>query len=684
MASITQFSKRTPESAPGPSVAHSESEAGTASGSADESKLTPTSPSHNANSTTASTGWLSSISTYLGSSIALVASPNTSLDEPEDEIILPKDEELADIQEADEDQENEPAPAPSTAPPKPTPAYETDDRGRKLLVPKPGAKPTIDGLEGTGPRQAIVGNAGTDDPIDPLALAQGYIDPKTFPNGSSLNSSNEPLNVIISANSSPEVLTRKGLQSYLRSIDFDFECLNLHSGGPQYATVDATGSQAQVFLYRETKTSLDHIFGTCLESLAGGNHIRGYLQSGTNAWFLAVSTEENVTKKHKIIPNGYDIGRDDMVQRSQSEPDGITDFFFQKWKTTVTYTTDLLPANHISNHDIALDGKTAILTVTRLPGFSFGSKTANGSSTTTPTTADVVATPAPVPAPVAVPAPVSTNGDAVSAPVPAPVLINGDLPVAPAPAPAPEATPVVAAPASASAPTVSEKEAPVVATAASAVITTAAVVPAAGPASASASVTAPTEVDTADAAAATTASQPSSRKSTDRTRPMKRFSLGLCRRLSQQVTKAETDKLLGDVAAAEAEKEEAAAIAAATGTTAGAAAGPGLAQRLRTRVNSLAADTPAERGVLPPVQAPVVPVPAILLPPGDEPAAGATETEVGHDEQQQQHEEQEEGQKVLPKLKRKESALRKFLHLQPRKPSSSSSPAAAPAAAAAE
>ncbi|KAE8231397.1 hypothetical protein CF326_g3592 [Tilletia indica] len=600
MTSFSLFNRKSTQPTPTPIDSATES-------SSDTTAVTETTTAPDATSSQSqNAGWLSSISSYLGSSIASVASPNASYDDQDDvhDLILPKDEDLADIAEADEDEQEQEDQTPvpvskekETAPDvkdaataQALPAYETDDKGRKLAVPKPGGPPTTDGLESNGPRQTIAGIEQP--PIDPAALAQGYIDPSTFPNGSSLNSSNEPLNVIISAQSSPEVLTRKGLQSYLRSIGFDFECLNLHSGGPQYATVDANGAQAQVFLYREIKTPFDHIFGTCLESLQGGNHIRGYLQSGTNAWFLAVSSEENVLKKHKIIPDGYNIGRDDMVKRSQSEPNGITDFFFQKWQTSVTYATNLYPVNAVANHDITVDGKTAVLTVKRLPGFKFGSKQV------TPDAAEAV--PVPASADVVPAAP-------VAAPVPVPASANGVVPVE-------QAATVPATPA------------------------TAAVVPAPSP-----SAEAPPPITTEDTPAVshpvisngdtttnetTTTAQPSSRKSTDRARPIKRFSMGLRRRLSGQVSKADTDKLLAEVAAAES--------VSSSSPVAGRA--------------SLAADTPAERGELVPVEAPVVPVPEVLRP-AEEGSPAPLE---------------------VPKLKRRESQLRKFLdRVQPRKPSSS-------------
>ncbi|PWN42578.1 hypothetical protein IE81DRAFT_323341 [Ceraceosorus guamensis] len=201
--------------------------------------------------------------------------------------------------------------------------------------------------------------------LDPVGKA--FIDPRLY-GGMSVNKSNgdlgEPLNVIVSALSSPEILTRKGLQQYLRSLDLDMECFGLHSGALQKANLDPRGFSDELFLYREVYTPLDHLFGTCVESLIGGNHIRVWQQQGTGAWFFAASEEENVSKHHKIIPNGYDLGRDKVVGLSQKNKNGITSWFFTRYQTKVQWLDGLMPAGAQGiNHDIAVDGRTALLTI---------------------------------------------------------------------------------------------------------------------------------------------------------------------------------------------------------------------------------------------------------------------------------------------------------------------------------
>ncbi|SPO27328.1 uncharacterized protein UTRI_10445 [Ustilago trichophora] len=200
----------------------------------------------------------------------------------------------------------------------------------------------------------------------------GFVDPRLY-GGTSFdlvgNGMHEPLNVIISSHSSAAILTRKGFQSYCRSLDFDKECLGLHAGGFQKAYIDPRGWRDQEFIYREVYTPLDHVFGTCIESLVGGNHIRAWQQQGSGAWFLATSREQDASKNHMIIPNGYNIGRNQLVQQALGKAkDGKTSFMWTKYRTEVQFVAGLMPQGMQGvNHDIAVDGLTAVLTVTVLP-----------------------------------------------------------------------------------------------------------------------------------------------------------------------------------------------------------------------------------------------------------------------------------------------------------------------------
>lgn len=117
----------------------------------------------------------------------------------------------------------------------------------------------------------------------------------------------EPLNVIISSLSDPYVLTETGLHAYAkyvcsapsphrptnvphphRSIGFSEECFGMHYGHLHEADLgDGLGRKPEVYLARQHYVP---VFGTCWESVRGGQHFRAWKQNGTiansGAWFL--------------------------------------------------------------------------------------------------------------------------------------------------------------------------------------------------------------------------------------------------------------------------------------------------------------------------------------------------------------------------------------------------------------
>ncbi|KAL0574630.1 hypothetical protein V5O48_007326 [Marasmius crinis-equi] len=206
-----------------------------------------------------------------------------------------------------------------------------------------------------------------DDPQPAIESKVDFYNPKSN-GGSMLNDAGggygEPLNVIISGQSSPEVLTDDGIVNYARAIGFSTECIGIHLGDPQSANLgDGNGWVNQTVELRQDYG--DPIFGTCLESAIGGNHFRVYRQNGaaapSGALFLAVSKEENVINHHTIVPDGYNIGRDDLIGRAL----GMKTY---KGKTYFTFgrnMTGLLEPGSVGvNHGIATDGITTVLTVT--------------------------------------------------------------------------------------------------------------------------------------------------------------------------------------------------------------------------------------------------------------------------------------------------------------------------------
>jgi hypothetical protein len=167
------------------------------------------------------------------------------------------------------------------------------------------------------------------------------------------NGLGEPLNVIISGLSSPWVLSDGGFVHFANAIGFGIECFGAHRGAPQSANLgDGHGSVNQTLELRQDYGNPD--IGTCWESLVGGNHLRVFRQNGPNAntgaLFLAVSQEENVNDGHTIAPNGYNLGRDSLVQGALA----VTTYQGVKYQTVAQDITGLLPpGSNGVNHGMA-------------------------------------------------------------------------------------------------------------------------------------------------------------------------------------------------------------------------------------------------------------------------------------------------------------------------------------------
>jgi hypothetical protein len=127
--------------------------------------------------------------------------------------------------------------------------------------------------------------------------------------------------VIISGLSDPYILTPRGLLHYAQTLGFSSECLGLHIGYLHIAnlgdSINSKGSKGQTTLAEDddeddgpflnvggnrteqllVRQNFDWPlygwpdYGTCWESLVGGNHFRAWKQDGagarTGAWFLA-------------------------------------------------------------------------------------------------------------------------------------------------------------------------------------------------------------------------------------------------------------------------------------------------------------------------------------------------------------------------------------------------------------
>lgn len=225
--------------------------------------------------------------------------------------------------------------------------------------------------------------------------SQGFYSPAA--NGGSMltgntGSAGEPLNIIISSQSSPGVLNQPGFEEFSRAIYFSpGSCLNISEGGYQTANLgDGNGYKPQTNIMRYNYKQGDG--GTCIESLKGGNHFRYWIQNGSaadsGAIFVAASVELNATLHHTIASNGYDEGRDEFVGNATAgtltSPGG---FQYTVSKTTNDQLLNGLQASQI-NHDIGIDGVVYVLTITITKNGTIGagrdSSSSSGGSTSTP------------------------------------------------------------------------------------------------------------------------------------------------------------------------------------------------------------------------------------------------------------------------------------------------------------
>ncbi|CAD6957584.1 unnamed protein product [Tilletia controversa] len=167
----------------------------------------------------------------------------------------------------------------------------------------------------------------------------GYADPKSF-GGSSLgyfpgNSNGEPLNIIVTGIGAADTFS-SWYKAIGESLDQEGEIRFAYGEDP-----DAEGS--------------------CLESAIGGSHFRFWQQQGTQAWFLAASREKTIFDHHDIVADGYDLDRDAIVKAATKS----SSYKGKKFIATVSYVSGLLPSGSDGiNHGIALDGRTAVLSVT--------------------------------------------------------------------------------------------------------------------------------------------------------------------------------------------------------------------------------------------------------------------------------------------------------------------------------
>ncbi|KAF9527501.1 hypothetical protein CPB83DRAFT_876342 [Crepidotus variabilis] len=193
---------------------------------------------------------------------------------------------------------------------------------------------------------------------DPRSLGGQLLDFTTPTHG-------EPLNVIVSGLSDPDILTEAGFRDYAKSLGYSEECLGLHIGHIHEANLgDGDGKKLEMYLARQ---SYFPVWGTCWESLAGGQHFRAWKQNGTlansGAWFIGASKELDSRNHHTIVPDGYNLGRDWFVDKAIEG----SHWKGKWWAAELEWRTDLLDEGSDGvNHGIPQDGRVAILRVFKI------------------------------------------------------------------------------------------------------------------------------------------------------------------------------------------------------------------------------------------------------------------------------------------------------------------------------
>ncbi|GAA6062507.1 hypothetical protein JCM10212_006356 [Sporobolomyces blumeae] len=294
------------------------------------------------------------------------------------------------------------ASASDASPPDATATYPAHTRARSAQVPiRPALYRVVD-LSPDGP-EVPPGYARKADLSSPPALstataatdlpALGFYNPTG--NGGGWRTTweyvewqplGEPINLVVSGHSSPEVLEYDGVIDYFASLRFSAQCFQFYDDGSiQGADLgDGNGVLNQTTILRYNYD--DPTLGTCGETLQGGNHFRLWQQNGSlansGAWFLAASKEHNILLNHMIVPNGYDRGRDEIVQLATT--DSLSSVSSSSSASNATTTSPLSPhrvyrttVRSVSgeeyfgvnpdpktfNHYIGTDGRIAVLTV---------------------------------------------------------------------------------------------------------------------------------------------------------------------------------------------------------------------------------------------------------------------------------------------------------------------------------
>ncbi|WVR07193.1 hypothetical protein IAU60_004234 [Kwoniella sp. DSM 27419] len=247
-------------------------------------------------------------------------------------------------------------------------------------------------LTPSGPSRVPDMTSSGSGPVDVLGSAtalgkraSGYNNPEsnggymlTIVNGTYPAGLGEPLNIILSADSDKDVLVKStekgGFLNYMLIAGQGEECLGQHLGSDQEANLgDGKGNVTEV---EELRYNYGNPYiGTCQETFDGGSHARYWIQNTTGAYFLAASVEMDLSSGHDIVPNGYNLGRDQIVGNLTGQTidtlslTNTSTFSGQGMYNNYTYRTDvqyvsglLMNSSDDINHylTVAVDGRPAI------------------------------------------------------------------------------------------------------------------------------------------------------------------------------------------------------------------------------------------------------------------------------------------------------------------------------------
>lgn len=81
----------------------------------------------------------------------------------------------------------------------------------------------------------------------------------------------EPLNIIISGQSSAHVVSSAGFKNWYTSISFAAECGGIHMGDAMHTIIDGRGQINETAVIRELSPGENPKNGACDETFGGGN-----------------------------------------------------------------------------------------------------------------------------------------------------------------------------------------------------------------------------------------------------------------------------------------------------------------------------------------------------------------------------------------------------------------------------